>query len=75
MATLEEQAVLNQYSTPGLRKGELSRQVKADHLASQGIKGEVATKILDQLYPTGIRIFEGEDITITLDAGSSTIKA
>lgn len=67
MATPEEQAVLSKYSTPGLRKGELSRQVKADHLASQGIKGEVATKILDQLYSTG------EDIT--LDAGSSTIKA
>lgn len=51
MMLTPEQAILLQYSTPGLRRQELDRFAKKDHLGSLGIKGEEAAKILDQMYP------------------------
>jgi hypothetical protein len=50
MATEIERVVLAQYSTPGLRKTELSRGAKKDQLGSLGIKGKRADDILDELY-------------------------
>lgn len=49
--TETERKVLAQYSTPGLRRNELDRREKKEHLASLKIKGEAAEKILDELYP------------------------
>lgn len=34
----------------GLKKRELSRNAKKDHLATLGVKGEEAKLILDQMY-------------------------
>jgi hypothetical protein len=47
-----EQDILAKYSTAGLRRHELSRAAKKDHLASLKVVGEEAEKILTQLYPT-----------------------
>jgi hypothetical protein len=48
---MTEQETLERYSTPGLRKHELSRAEKKAHLAGMKIVGEDAEKILAQLYP------------------------
>jgi hypothetical protein len=53
MPTYEE-GILARHSTPGLRKRELDRIAKKDHLGSLGIKGEDAAKILDQMYPEAV---------------------
>jgi Zn-dependent M32 family carboxypeptidase len=44
---------LEHYSTPGLRRGELSRAAKKTHLATlrRPITGEEAEKVLAELYP------------------------
>ena len=46
-----EWTVLAQYSSLGLRKCELDRAGKKEHLARQGIRGSDAELILDKLYP------------------------
>jgi hypothetical protein len=46
-----EEEILARHSTPGLRKRELTRQAKKDHLDSMNIKGEEAEKILNEIYP------------------------
>jgi hypothetical protein len=45
-----EEEILARNSTPGLRKRELTRSNKKDHLGSLGIKGEAAEKILNEMY-------------------------
>ena len=46
-----EEEVLVRYSTASLRKNELSRRAKQDHLASNyRVTGADADKILDELY-------------------------
>jgi hypothetical protein len=48
---MTEAEILAKYSTPGLRKGELSRAAKKLHLAScYRTTGEEASRILDQIY-------------------------
>lgn len=46
-----EEEILRRHSTPGLRKQELDRAAKKDHLGSLGIRGDEASKILDSMYP------------------------
>jgi hypothetical protein len=48
---MTEREVLAKYSNPRLRLNELTRREKKEHLASLGVKGEAAEKILDELYP------------------------
>jgi hypothetical protein len=48
---MTEQEILARYSTPGLRKHELSRSEKKAHLESLRITGEAAERILARLYP------------------------
>lgn len=48
---MTEQEILARYSTPGLRKHELTRSEKKAHLASLRITGEEAERILARLYP------------------------
>jgi hypothetical protein len=48
---MTEQEILARYSTPGLRKHELSRSEKKAHLESLRITGEAAERILTRLYP------------------------
>jgi hypothetical protein len=47
--TYEEQ-VLTDHSHPRLRKNELTRRAKKEHLDSLGVRGDDARKILDDLY-------------------------
>jgi hypothetical protein len=51
LESMTETEIFGRYSTPGLRKCELARAAKKDHLASIGVKNDDATKVLDQLYP------------------------
>lgn len=51
MATDEERAILENYSTPGLRKGELTRDAKRSQLDDLRLPKEDRDKILDELYP------------------------
>lgn len=51
MVTETEKKILERYSTPGLRRNQLGRGAKKDHLASLKVVGERAEKILDELYP------------------------
>jgi len=48
-----EEEVLAKHSTPGLKRNELDRAAKKDHLASayKHLSREEVDKILDQLYP------------------------
>lgn len=46
----EEDEVLKKHSTPSLRRNELGRFAKKEHLASNGVRGDEAKKILDYLY-------------------------
>lgn len=46
-----EEGILARYSTPGLRRNQLDRSAKKDHLGSAGVKGPEAEKILNELYP------------------------
>lgn len=48
-----EEDILAKYSTPGLRKGELTRAAKKEQLDAQGMGkfSEERDKILNQLYP------------------------
>jgi Zn-dependent M32 family carboxypeptidase len=48
-----EQEILARYSTPGLRRCELSRAAKKAHLATlrRPVIGEEAEKVLAELYP------------------------
>jgi uncharacterized protein (DUF2267 family) len=50
---MTEQEILERYSTPGLRRRELSRTAKKAHLATlrRPITGEEAEKVLAELYP------------------------
>lgn len=50
-----EADILVKYSTPGLKKNELTRSAKKDQLNAQGMGKfpEDRDKILDQLYPKG----------------------
>lgn len=46
-----EQSILDKYSTPSLRRGELSRSAKKVHLASAyGKRGDEAELILKEMY-------------------------
>lgn len=48
---MTEAEILAKYSTPGLRKYELSRAAKKQHLATNyRTTGEEADRVLDQLY-------------------------
>ena len=42
--------ILDKYSTPGLRRHELTRSEKRNHLERIGIRGADADKILNDLY-------------------------
>jgi hypothetical protein len=46
-----EAEILAAYSTPGLRRRELSRAAKKEHLATLKVVGEKAEEILTRLYP------------------------
>jgi len=50
MATESERKVLEAYSTPGLRRNELTPTGKKDHLAGLGISGQSAKDTLEKLY-------------------------
>lgn len=50
MATEEEAAILAKYSTPGLRKGEFSRQAKRLHLAGQKMSDQGIEAMLAAIY-------------------------
>jgi hypothetical protein len=45
-----EEYILENYSTPGLRKCELNRFAKKDHLGGLRVSADEAKKILDTLY-------------------------
>lgn len=47
---MSEEEVLKNYSTPSLRRNQLGRFAKKEHLSSHGIRGDEAKKILDNLY-------------------------
>lgn len=48
---MTEREILQRYSTPGLRKRELSRTAKKQHLASAyRLTGDDAKRILDEMY-------------------------
>jgi hypothetical protein len=49
-----EEEILAKHSTPGLRKHELTRLAKKDHLGSMNIKGPEAEKILNEMYPRDV---------------------
>lgn len=46
----DENEVLKNYSTEGLRKKELDRAAKKDHLYGMRLPKEVVDKILDEIY-------------------------
>lgn len=46
-----EDEILARNSTPGLRRNELDRTAKKDHLAGLKVSREESDKILNQLYP------------------------
>lgn len=45
-----EEDILRRYSSDGLRRGEMTREAKREHLASFKITGERAEEILEKLY-------------------------
>jgi hypothetical protein len=47
-----ETEILAAYSTPGLRRNQLSRGAKKEHLRSLRVPEADIEKILDELYPT-----------------------
>lgn len=47
---MNEEETLRRYSTPSLRRNELGRFAKKEHLASNGVRGDEARKILEYLY-------------------------
>jgi hypothetical protein len=49
-----EEEIIARHSRPSLKKTELTRSAKKDHLAGLGIKGEEAEKILALLYPNEV---------------------
>jgi hypothetical protein len=48
-----ESEILAAYSTPGLRRNQLSRGAKKEHLRSLRVSEAEIEKILNELYPTG----------------------
>ena len=46
-------AVLARYSTPGMRRGDFTRDEKRNHLASVGIRGADAERVLERIYGNG----------------------
>lgn len=51
MATEHELEVLARHSTPGLRKNQLDREGKRNHLGGIKVSPRDAEKLLDELYP------------------------
>ena len=56
---MTEDEVLARYSTPGLRKHELSRSAKKDHLNGLKFSREDRDKVLDELYGPELETPEG----------------
>jgi hypothetical protein len=57
-----------------LRKRELDRAAKQDHLGSLGTRGDEAAKILDQMYPNGILPTAAEALHSTSQFAASTTR-
>lgn len=51
IATLNLDTILAKYSTPGLRRHELTRSEKFSQLAAMKVDRETIEKILTNLYP------------------------
>lgn len=51
MATEYELDILSRHSTPGLRKNQMTRQAKRDHLASLSVTPREQGEILERMYP------------------------
>jgi len=49
---MNEDDVLRNYSPPGLRKNQLNRAAKRDHLDGLKVPRDEREKILDELYHT-----------------------
>lgn len=45
-----EEDIIARHSTPGLKRNELTREAKKDHLAGQRVPKEEQEKILAELY-------------------------
>jgi hypothetical protein len=45
-----EQAIVDRYSTPGLRRNQLDRAAKRDHLAGLKLPAHEVAKIMAELY-------------------------
>lgn len=47
---MTDQHIIDQHSTPGLKKNELTRSAKKDQLNGMKVRKDERDKILDELY-------------------------
>ena len=66
MATAHELEILQQYSTPGLRKNQLTRMAKEAHLRGLKTKESDVKELCDKLYGPVVEILQAVDVTVTV---------